>query len=150
MFSALQMWSTLTQHFSCGRMGLAWVGVWHSRWVYLKHTWVKSAPMNTFHVSEGKAGWWRWGCFVCCCLWEAWPCSGTGKAPLANATANTELVEMQGSGLRVPNEREGPLRWKHLLQIQLWPSQLLLLVLIPSICSSEPKPSLTYSRWVSL
>lgn len=31
--------------------------------VYLKHTRVKSAPVNTFRVSEGKAGWWGRGCF---------------------------------------------------------------------------------------
>lgn len=95
VFSAPQMWSTLTQHFSCGRMGFACVGAWHSRWVHLEHTWVKSAPVNMFHVSEGKAGWWRRACFVCCCLGEVWPCWGTGKVPLASAMANTELVETQ-------------------------------------------------------
>lgn len=41
----------------CGRMGLAWVGARQGRWVHLEHTWVKSAPVNLFHVSEGKAGW---------------------------------------------------------------------------------------------
>lgn len=33
---------------------------------------------------------------------------GPAEAP-ANATANTELVEAQSSGLRVSNQREGPL-----------------------------------------